>query len=89
MGAQWTAELQLTQWRLQHPSVLLTVSYGLDFSRVHQPPEVILVITAIEAQAQARARQTHHRGDARGRGVPGVLGFQFHTDLEFICRWSV
>lgn len=75
VGTCWAVELQLTQWRLQHPSILLTVSYGLDFSRVHQPPEVILVITAIEAQAEACACQTHHCGNASGGGVPGVLGF--------------
>lgn len=32
VGACWRVELQLTQWRLQHPSILLTVSYRLDFS---------------------------------------------------------
>lgn len=75
VGARWTVELQLTQGRLQHPSVLLTVAYGLDFSRVHQPPEVVLVIAAVEAQAEPRACQPHHGGDAGGGGVPGVLGF--------------
>lgn len=82
-------ELQLTQWRLQHASILLTVANGLDLSRVHQPPEVVLVVAAVEAQAQAGARQPHHGGDAGGRGVPGVLGLQLHTDLELVCRWSV
>lgn len=39
----------LTQGWLQHASILLTATDGLDLRRVHQAPEVVFVVTSIEA----------------------------------------
>lgn len=47
----WTILWTLTQRGLQHVSIPLTGSNGLDVQRVHQPPEVVGVITAVETQA--------------------------------------
>jgi len=76
----------LTEWRLQHASVLLTVAYWLDLRGVHEAPEVVLVVRPVQAQPQPRARQAHHCGDAGGRGVPWVQGFQLHPCLELVER---
>lgn len=75
-----------TKRRLQHASVLLTVSDWLDLRGVHQPPEVVLVVGAIQAQAQSGAGKTHHCRDAGGGGVPRILGLQLHPGLELIER---
>lgn len=51
---------------------------------VHQSPEVVLVVRAVQAQPEARPQGAHHRGDA-GRGqVPGVKRLQLHANLELI-----
>lgn len=73
-----------TKRGLQHPAALLTVANGLDLGRVHQAPEVVLVVGAVQAQAEPRPRQAHHRGDAGGRGVARVLSLQFHAGFELI-----
>ena len=76
----------LTQRRLQHAAVLLTVADGVDLRGVRQAPEVVLVVGAVEAEAEPRPRQPHHRGDAGGGGVAGVQGLQLHARLELIQR---
>lgn len=78
----------LTQRGLEHASILLTAADGLDLGRVHQAPEVVLVVAAIEPEAKAGACQPHHRGDAGGRGVAGVLRLQLHACFELIQWWS-
>lgn len=73
-----------TQRRLQHVSVLLAGSYWLDVQGVHQSPEVVGVVAAVEAQAEPDARHAHHRGDADGGGVPRVASLQLHPSFKVI-----
>lgn len=40
----------LTQRGLQHVSVLLASADGLDVGGVHQPPKVVAVVAAVQAQ---------------------------------------
>lgn len=80
-----TLHTPLTQGRLQHAAVLLAVTHGMNLIvAVHQSPEVVLVVRAVQAQPEARPQGAHHRGDA-GRGqVPGVKRLQLHANLELI-----
>ena len=42
----------LTQWWLQHIAILLASTNRLDIRGVHQSPEVIAVVTPIQAETQ-------------------------------------
>lgn len=74
----------LTQRGLQHVSVFLTGSDGLDIRGVHQPPEVVAVVAPVQSQTQTDSGQAHHSGDAHGSGISWVVGLQFHSHLEVI-----
>lgn len=74
----------LTQWRLQHVSIPLAGSNGLNVRRVHQPPEVVSVVAAVETQAQTSAHHAHDGGNAHRVGIARVTRLQFHSCLEVI-----
>lgn len=74
----------LTQWGLQHVSVLLARSYGLNIRGVDQPPEVIGVVAAVQAKAEPDSCYAHHCGDADGGGVTRVASFQLHPSLKVV-----
>lgn len=80
-----TLHSPLTQGRLKHAAVLLAVTHRMNLIvAVHQSPEVILVVRAIQAQAETWPQGAHHRGNT-GRGqVSGVKCLQFHANLELI-----
>lgn len=75
-----------TQRRLQHVSVLLAAADGLDVRGVHQPPEVVAVVAAVQTETQAHPGEAHHRGDAHRGGIARVVGFEFHAHFEIIGR---
>lgn len=77
---------ELTQRWLQHVSVPLTRPDRLDVGRVDQPPEVVGVVAAVQAQTQANTHHAHHRCDADGVGVAWVPCLEFHTCFEFVGR---
>uniref|UniRef100_A0A803JMT1 Transposase Tc1-like domain-containing protein n=1 Tax=Xenopus tropicalis TaxID=8364 RepID=A0A803JMT1_XENTR len=58
--------LFLTQRRLQHVTLLLTSANLLNITRVHQPPEVILVIAAIQSQTQACTSDSNNSSNTNG-----------------------
>lgn len=79
-----TIQLVLTQWGLQHVSIPLAGSNGLDVRGVHQPPEVVGVVAAVQTQAETSAHHAHDGGDAHRVGVARVPRLQFHPCLEVI-----
>lgn len=78
------SDITRTQRRLQHVSVLLAGSDWLDVGGVDQSPEVVGAVAAIQTEAEPRAHQAHHRGDAGGGGVTRVPGLQLHSHLEVV-----
>lgn len=52
LGLVMRRSVGLTQRRLQHISVLFTGADRLDVGRVHQPPEVVAVVAAVQAETE-------------------------------------
>ena len=78
----------LTQRRLQQAPGVLTVADGMQVSGVHKPPEVVLIIAAVQAQSQPRTLEVDDGRNARRRQVTRVRRFQLHPSLELVRRWN-
>lgn len=67
-----------------HFTHFFAISDGVDFVRVYQTPEIVLVVTAIQTNAYPRTQHTDHRSNANRCDAPWIQRLQFHADFEFI-----
>ena len=72
----------LTERGLQQARVPLAVAYRVQVGGVDQPPEVILVVAAVQPQSQPRPLHADDGRDARRRQVTRVGRLQLLTDAE-------
>lgn len=58
--------LRITQWRLQLAATSFAMANRVNLMIiVNQTPEIVLIITAVEPNAQPRSKHIYHRSDAR------------------------